>query len=288
MSSVHQAEVDHWNAAAARADAGMREFWLGHPRIRRNYANKGLIEGLPWRAWVRNRFQGPAINALELGCGRGLSLEELVEKDVVQNGFGVDLDDSRFQAKHPRVKFIAADINKIQLERNRYDLIYALQSFHHFEALEHILQQVQHALTPRGVFLLDEFVGPARFQWTDSQLAWTSHMLALMPRHLRIYTHGIEKRREARSSPEEVIRVCASEAIRSNEIPALFAAHFKPIAKCKLGGTIQHLLYSGIVHNFPYDDPEIDYMIDNLDAVETSLIGYNILPSDFMLLIGEK
>jgi hypothetical protein len=56
----------------------------------------------------------------------------------------------------------------------------------------------------------------------------------------------------------------------------------------QLGGTIQHLLYSGIVHNFPDNDEATDLMIDSVDAVESSLIGYGILPSDFMLLVGQK
>ena len=68
--------------------------------------------------------------------------------------------------------------------------------------------------------------------------------------------------------------MCPSEAIRSNEIPAQFALHFDPIAQLQLGGTIQHLLYSGIVHNFPDNDEATDLMIDSVDAVESSLIGY--------------
>lgn len=286
--SHHQTEVDHWKAVFNRAESGHREFWLRHPRVAYHYHRKALIEGLTWQAWVKKRFDGPAIDALDLGCGEGVALESLLQQGVMQNGFGTDLDRSRFRPQHPRAYFIEGDVNSIQLEENRYDLIYAHQSFHHFEALEHIMQQVNRALTPRGVFLLDEFVGPARFQWTTNQLAWTSHLLVLMPKHLRIYTNGIEKREEGRSTPEQVIQVCPSEAIRSNEIPEQFALHFNPIAQLSLGGTIQHLLYSGIVHNFPDNDEATDLMIDSVDAIETSLIGYGILPSDFMLLVGGK
>jgi len=56
----------------------------------------------------------------------------------------------------------------------------------------------------------------------------------------------------------------------------------------KLGGTIQHLLYSGIVQNFPDDDPETDRIVDSIDGLESVFIGHGILPSDFVLLAGRK
>jgi SAM-dependent methyltransferase len=287
MTPPVESETDHWNASDARSDAGLREFWLAHPRVNYHYKKKALVEGLPWYEWVVKRFQGPAAKGLELGCGRALALRALVDRGVMSQGFGLDLH-PRFQVSHPNVHFMEADVNTIQLEENTYDLIFALQSFHHFEALERIMTQVHRALTPRGVFVLDEYVGPARFQWTVPQVAWASHLLALMPRELRMYSNGMEKREQGRSTVQEVTRVCASEAMRSNEIPGIFAAHFKTVAQCNLGGTIQHLLYSGIIRNFPDDDPTIDHLIDSIDAIETSLIGYRVLPSDFLLLIGEK
>ena len=187
-----------------------------------------------------------------------------------------------------KAEFIATDINSIQLPENTYDLIYAVQSFHHFENLEHIMNEVNKGLTRRGYFVLDEFVGPRRFQWTDDQLLWTSQLLGLMPKHLRMYRRGIEKLAEGRSTVEQVISVCPSEAIRSDEIVPLFLRNFSVVCHQKLGGTIQHLLYSGIVHNFPDDAPGTDHLIDCVDNIETLLIEKGALPSDFALLIGQK
>jgi hypothetical protein len=148
--------------------------------------------------------------------------------------------------------------------------------------------QVSHALTDRGYFVLDEYVGPPRFQWTDLQLSITAQLLSIIPKELRWYTHGVEKRAEGRSSPEEVIRVCPSEAIRSNEIVQLFYKQFEVVHNKQLGGTIQHLLYSGIVHNFPDDEPAIDHLIDGVDGIESAMVEHEMLPSDFVLLIGRK
>jgi len=103
-----------------------------------------------------------------------------------------------------------------------------------------------------------------------------------------MYAHGIEKRAEGRSRPEQVIAVCPSEAIRCDEMIDAFNRHFKVLHHKNLGGTIQHLLYSGIVHNFPDNNEPIDHMIDCVDGIETTLIEQGVLKSDFVLLIGSK
>ncbi len=286
----HAVEIDHWNEVERNVRSGSRQFWLNHPRVAYHYEQKARINGLTWQQWFVQRTGGPAQSALELGCGSGAVLASLLTQGVIENATGLDLDVSRFEPgiTSDRLKFIAGDVNTLDLGKNRYNLIYACQSFHHFEELEKIMERVYDALTPDGCFILDEFVGPARFQWTDDQLAFTSYALGLMPKYLRIYANGIEKRAEGRSSVEEVIRVCPSEAIRSNEIPRVFRDRFEVLHQCNLGGTIQHLLYSGIVQNFPDNDPDIDYMIDCVDALETALIHRDILTSDFMLLIGRR
>ena len=150
------------------------------------------------------------------------------------------------------------------------------------------MEQANRGLTDRGFIVLDEFVGPRRFQWTDLQLAITAELLALIPRSLRHYANGVEKRAEGRSTPEEVIRVCPSEAIRSDEILPLFRQHFDVVYEGQVGGTIQHILYSGIIQNFPDFVPEIDQLIDSIDSLEHRMITCGMLPSDFMLLIGRK
>lgn len=227
---------------------------------------------------------------MELGCGNGAALTEFLNAGFFLNGVGLDLDESRFTNadNHPQLRFLAGDVNRVELEPNRYDLIYALQSFHHFEEIDYIMEQVRGALTDRGFFVLDEFVGPRRFQWTNLQLAVTSQILSIMPKNLRWYANGVEKLAEGRSTPEEVMCVSESEAVRSDEIVPAFYRYFEVVQHQKLGGTIQHLLYSGIVHNFPDNDPEVDRLIDSIDGIETSMIDHGMLPSDFVVLIGTK
>ena len=292
---AHAVEIDHWNQTEDLAGTGERMFWLNHPRVAKHYYEKALVDGLRWQAWIPRILGRPANIALELGCGKGDGLASVWLAGAARRLVGVDLDETRFAAAKARlaeagdnVRFVAQDINQIRLESSTYDLIYAIQSFHHFENLEHIFAEMHRALTPGGYCVLDEYVGPARFQWTDAQLALTRQLLGLLPRPLRIYRHGIEKREEGRSSVEEVTAACPSEAIRSDEIVPLFHKTFEVAHQQNLGGTIQHLLYSGIVHNLPDHDEATDHLIDCIDGLERVFIDYRVVPSDFALLIGKK
>jgi SAM-dependent methyltransferase len=288
----HTAEVAHWNRIEEAARCGSRQFWLNHPRVWHHYYAKSLIDGMRWFQWVPKQFGRPASRALELGCGNGQYLAKLVAGGLASEFVGIDLDAGRFDSslltKFPQVQLMAADVNQLELEAESFELIYANQAFHHFENLEHIMREVHKALKPGGFFVLDEYVGPARFQWTEPQLGLTSQMLGLIPRHLRMYANGMEKAAAGRSTVEEVIAVCPSEAIRSDEIVPLLYQHFQVVHDKKLGGTIQHLLYSGIVHNFPDHHPPTNHMIDCINGLEGVFIDYAILASDFALLVAVK
>jgi hypothetical protein len=55
-----------------------------------------------------------------------------------------------------------------------------------------------------------------------------------------------------------------------------------------LGGTIQHLLYNGIIHNFADDDADACRALEGIARTEDALIDGGLLPSDFQLLIGRR
>jgi hypothetical protein len=183
-------------------------------------------------------------------------------------------------------EFRVMNVNAAELEVGAYDLIFSSHSFHHFLDLERIMEQVGGALTARGLFVLEEFVGPTQFQWTDAQIEITRAILKLLPQDLRRLRWGAIKEMEGRPTPAEVEAVSPFEAIRSSEIFALFRRYFDIIVVRNLGGTIQHLLYNGIVHNFR-DDQYARY-VESIINIEDALIDSGSLPSDFMLLIGRK
>ena len=316
------AESRAWGEHLAVEASGEWYGWLDHPLIRQHYQDLRRLDGLHWDTWARATLGGPAEQSLDLGCGSGSLSLALYQAGVSCYVEGLDVSAARVaEAEQARVAmgapggFWTADANTVVLEPSRYDLVFSAHSFHHFLALEHVMAQVHQALTPRGLFILEEYVGPTRFQWSDGQLALVEALLAQLPRPYRRLRPspappgggwlGLKpplrqlyqalrgrvqpyKTREPRPRPAQVAAVSPFESIRSAEIGPLFEQHFEVVARRPLGGTLQHLLYNGIIHNFDPEDAEARRIIEGIYRVEDSLIQAGLLPSDFMLLVGQQ
>jgi SAM-dependent methyltransferase len=235
----------------------------------------------------------PAERSFDLGCGSGGKSLELWQAGLTRWVEGVDISVDRVAAGEQRRQqlgvpggFCVGDANAVQLAPGAYELIFSSHSFHHFLDLERVFAQVVQALTPTGFFVLEEYIGPTQFQWTDAQLRHTEALLRTLPRRLRLYADGQVKWAEGRPTPAEVAAVSPFEAIRSAEIWPLFQQHFEVITVRPTGGTVQHLLYNGILHNFELGDAEADACLQAICAAEDQLIDSGVLPSDFALLVG--
>jgi SAM-dependent methyltransferase len=285
-------EAAHWGQRL-KVELLERHAWLDHPRVGDHYKQRALVNGKPWESWIVDRLGEPCARSLELGCGTATRSLQLFERHATREVAGVDLSADRVaegealrNALRAPGRFHVADANTVELPRSTYDLIFACHSFHHFQALEHLMDQIHGALTPRGLFVLEEYVGPTQFQWTDTQIALVKELTALLPERLRTFRWGAVKSHEGRPTREAVAAVSPFESIRSADIVPLFVERFQIVAARRLGGTLQHLLYNGIIHNFADDDEEAHKTLESIWQVEDALIDAGLLPSDFQLLIG--
>ena len=284
-----------WGAQLQAEAAQEMNAWLDHPRIRDRYLERTKLEGRPWGKWVADRLGGSARRGMELGCGSGSNSLSFAAAGVLRAVEGIDASAERIakaerrrSAKGVPGAFRVGDANRLVLDRRSYDFIFSAHSFHHFLALEEIMEEVHGALAPGGIFVLEEFVGPTQFQWSDVQIDLTRSLLSLLPERFRRFRWGATKDAEGRPTVAEVVAASPFESIRSAEIVPLFRENFRVLECRPLGGTIQHLLYNGIIHNFVPGDGEADRAIDSVIAVEDALIDGRWLPSDFMLLVGTR
>jgi SAM-dependent methyltransferase len=282
---------DHLNVEAS----GGWLAWLDHPLIAAHYFERSLINGLRWEHWIRAQFGEPAERSLDLGCGSASRSLLAYENGATRFVEGFDASPERIsqgeadrQARGIPGRFQVVDVNHTPLSPASFDLVFSCHSFHHFYELEYIMAEVHEALTPRGFFVLEEFVGPTQFQWTDQQMDIVRVLTSSLPERLRIQPWGALKILEGRPTPEEVVASSPFESIRSAEIGPLFERYFDVVATRSLGGTIQHLLYNGIMHNFSTSDPEAVKLVETIYAVEDRFIDSGLLPSDFKLLIGQR
>ena len=68
-----------------------------------------------------------------------------------------------------RVQTQLADLNFAELEPDKYDLIISFSVLHHLQNIEWIAYQLNRALLPGGYFVLNDYVGENRFQFSTSR-----------------------------------------------------------------------------------------------------------------------
>jgi SAM-dependent methyltransferase len=283
------------------ADLG-RVSWTGLPQVHLNH--NALITGdrnAYWIDWMRDRYlDGGAIgDALSLGCGAG-HLDRIfrLHRYEFRSFTGIDISRAAVDRAAelastvnlaPTVSYIAADLNRHQLPADSFDFIYFFQSLHHIEALEWVLDQAHRALRRDGVMLVNEFVGPSRFQWTSQQLDEANASLTAIPDQLRAdLTRGGVKRRVIRPTVAHMMAHDPSEAVRSAELEAALRARFDVYEEWSWGGTVNHLVFQDIAGNFDVRNPAHEAIIESLIERENGLIARGELPSDFKVFLARR
>jgi SAM-dependent methyltransferase len=294
--------ASQWSHLASEAfvHALERVSWSGIPQVHlnHNYLITGSRETY-WVDWMRERYfpGGDAGDALSLGCGAG-HLDRILKRcgfrfrsftgiDISEGAVGQARALAHEIALAPKIQYSAVDLNHYELPPQSFDFIYFFQSLHHIEALEHILGQCQRALRPGGLLMVNEFVGPSRFQWTSRQLEMANALIALLPEELRCdLQHGGVKTEIVRPTVRQMVTHDPSEAVRSGEIERLVNVYFDVADEWNWGGTLNHLVFQNIAANFNPENAYHRSIVELLIHHENLLIREALLPSDFKVFMA--
>lgn len=243
-------------------------------------------------AWGRRYFVGDDLRVLVLGCGEGWLERAIAGWPFVARIDAVDIASQAVErAKETaraqgitKIHYDVVDLNHHSLPSETYDVIVAHSILHHVENLVRAFDEIERALQPEGVLLVNEYVGPKRFQFSDDVLGLINDLLCCLPLSLRRSAlTGIPYASKVRPSEAEMIANDPSEAVRSDELRTLLDTRFTILDRRELGGTLlQHLLYD-VVQNFHHDDSRQRSMIELLCAFEGQLVDAGAIPSDFAL-----
>jgi SAM-dependent methyltransferase len=292
---------EFWGAQAGQW-SGQGLHWLEHPAV------QARIRSMTGGPDGRDRFQyfiheyfpeaASVERVMTLGCGsgefeRGLAQYHFAREhdafDIAEDAIRKAVEAAR-QAGITHVRYEVADLNRVALARERYDVVFGLSAIHHISALERLFAQVRGSLKPGGFFLLDEFIGPSQFQWPDAQLAAANRALAELPEPFRrrLDAPGQIKTTVSRPTVDSMNAVDPSEAIRSAEIVPLLKEYFDVIEFRGYGGSLLHLVMAGIAGNFVPGDALAAEWVDRLCATEDQLILDGTLTHDFAVIIARK
>ena len=99
-------------------------------------------------------------SALDLGCGTGEMMKQILQTDNCKELYGIDLSEEMLavaKSKLPdQVKLLLGDSESLPFPDNFFDVVYCNDSFHHYPAPQNVLSEVQRVLKPGGTFLMGD------------------------------------------------------------------------------------------------------------------------------------
>ena len=280
----------YWSRLERHTDWGGH--WMNHPAARAAINRRVTGDPARWPiAWLPDVVAGriPFGRALSVGCGVGNFERSLVELGIVRQVTGIDasaevLAVARRSAAEAgmaeRISYVHADArDTIEAERG-LDAIFFHASLHHFDRLDALMAAVGRALAVRGVLYLDEYVGPARDEWTWRHLlAWNAVYRALPAavRRTKVIRRPI--------NVEDPTEAVASSAI----LPAV-SKHMRLIARRDYGGNLLEPIYPSLLRPNQAGGPApevFDACIEKLLAREDRLLARG-RASYFTVVVAES
>jgi GT2 family glycosyltransferase/SAM-dependent methyltransferase len=290
--------VKEWSVPPAERVETQGLFWMAHPQVapRLHRLSSGdcntncydhLMKHLREAGW---RF--PVRRVASLGCGFGALERGLAGLQIAGRIDGYDLAEPAVteaqrlaaEAGLQGLHYHVADLERDPLPEGAFDIVFASHSVHHIANLDGLFASVRRALRPGGVFHLQEYVGPDRFQWTDAQLQGINEFMATLPLKYRRFPSGMERGVLGRPSVAEVIAVDPSEAVCSSQIIEAVGRHFR-VQDCRqLGGALLQTGLSGIAQNFDPADPEDAAHLQRFFDMEDRWMAEGRIGSDFAVI----
>jgi 2-polyprenyl-3-methyl-5-hydroxy-6-metoxy-1,4-benzoquinol methylase len=273
--------------------------WLEHPTIRdfihRRATGDPHIGTADW--FKRKYLLQPAELALSLGCGFGDFDRQVIKSGIARKLHSNDISVGAIErarasaekeglAEH--IEYSVLDLNEARLPRQTYDVILAVSSIHHVFRLEELFNQIRGSLKPGALFFLDEYIGPSRFQTSPFVTEAINRLLTILPERYRenlLQKDGSTIRHYLPSTVDHFEKTDPSEAVRSGEIMSTLRMYFDVVDYLPYGGTILHMLLSGITGNFDETSDTDRCMLNMLATFEELLEQCGAVKSDFAAIV---
>ena len=186
LSSQHASQVGaYWDSKVNTTASNVKMSWWENKIIldevnRRVSGNVAVsfAEYFKKEIVAKHRKGKPFKNAMSVGSGGGMLERQFIQLHICLNLTGYDLSPKRVAvanlntpAKYrDKLHFTVKNLEEFAPDQ-KFDLIILKMAFHHIERLEFFVDYFYKVLEPGGVIYFDEYVGPARFQFSDLDIA---------------------------------------------------------------------------------------------------------------------
>lgn len=252
-----------------------------------------------WIPWFKEKYVPNALEyGLTLGCGDGTLERQAIQMEICRNMDSYDISPvsietaniiNKEQGLDDKIACRIGDLNKITLEKNKYDVIFSSMALHHISNLSHLFSQIARSLKNGGLLVANEYVGPSQFQWNEKQTKIINDLLKILPGSFRLDVRsGALKDSFVGPSIEYMNENDPSEAICSDEIIGYISKYFDNVEIIEYGGNILHMLLDGIIANFDEEKEADKAILKLLSYIDSLVITEKIMPSDFAVIVARK
>ena len=221
------------------------QYWNDFETVRRHLDHRTTGDGaVSWYASLATRGLHFS-RVLMLNCGNGWVERELQRAGVIDEVVGIDISgDLLAQARAAAgdiglpAQYVEMDVNSMPLPNGPFDLVVNHAAGHHIAHIDHVFRQVADRLSPDGLFISWDYVGPHRNQYPAAiwEAAWEVNRE--LPAHLRQtmqYPHL-----------DTMLADDPTEAVHSELVLPTIERHFDVTDLRRLGGAIG---YGLLTHN---------------------------------------
>jgi SAM-dependent methyltransferase len=185
-----------------------------------------------------------------------------------------------------QLNFEVGDVHTLELGIKKYDVVIIEGALHHFHSIGTVLEKVKKGLKGEGIFIVNEYVGPSRFQWTDAQLEAANRVLGMIPEEYRKkYFDGRIKKKVHRPGRLSMFLNDPSESAESNMIEKAITGQFRVLERKEFGGTLLQLIFKDIAHNFINERDQTKELLKMIFSVEDEMLRKGEIKSDFVFYV---
>lgn len=294
-SSSKTRTIKAWNKALNIAQTN----WWSIPLVQKRW-NQFITgnENIGYSAYLTEKYLKNKIGLVMLspGCGTGgkelkfasIKVFSLIEAfDISANRISIARENAKGLGLE-NINYSVSDVTTFNFGSEKYDVVLFDSFLHHIKDLEGIINKIYISLKQDGILIINEYVGPSRFQWRKEQLKTANKALASLPVAFRkrLKTEKV-KTKIYRPGLLRMIISDPSEAVCSENILSKVRERFKVLEEKPYGGNILHLTLKDISHNFIDGSEESIRLLNDLFSFEDDFLSYGNL-SDFVFGVYSK
>jgi len=266
---------NHWSKKNKNTNLKLR-WWQSGLIIR--HINKivcgeeisGFSQGLIELTRSMASHQLPFNRGISIGGGAGQKEMNLLRHGIVKTfdiyeyskeRIEIGMNIAKKQSLEEKINFIYGDAFDLIIPNEQYDFIHWNNSLHHMLDVDKAVEWSKNVLRLGGLFFMDDFIGPSRFQWPDEQIDFATKIRKIFggSKYLKNPKTGLGFLATSTSRPDinKLIDTDPSEAADSGNIVAAIFKHFPKTQFKATGGIVYNLVLNDMLNNFDEDEDKI-------------------------------